>query len=327
VENGAVDTLTGGVISLAYAGGHVWQEAIPSWSPQPAWWEKTGQGYDGWGGGAGSAEPPVPITRVFLGGGNNEASNPADWSPNSLPQAGDFLSDGAPVMNITGNAVAGDAIGTTAFGGSNAFNLAGNVPVTFAGSGNFGGTSTINLAANTHWTGGLNSDAFSFATVNGPSSASWTNNAADFDGGTVIIGVNVNGSGTINVNTAHGSGSMEFMHAVGSGQTISATGGGYNNAGGNIIVDDLPQFKAAVSLAFGDVTLKGLSATSYELGGGVIHLFNGNSDVFDMRLSVLPASASKGLFSPGAFGVSQVGSNVIIHQDNASYASVLPVGA
>ena len=43
VENGVVDSLTHGVIEMAYVNGKVYQE-----NDQFLWWQKTNQGYDGW---------------------------------------------------------------------------------------------------------------------------------------------------------------------------------------------------------------------------------------------------------------------------------------
>ena len=57
-------------------------------------------------------------SRTWIGGGNNKASNPHDWSPTGVPQVGDTLSiDGASeqppppfTMNVRGNDLAGDTL-------------------------------------------------------------------------------------------------------------------------------------------------------------------------------------------------------------------------
>src|SRR3954453_5193678 len=55
--------------------------------------------------------------RTWIGGGNNQADNAKDWSPGGVPQAGDTLAvfppAGSPqqsVMNVKGNALAGDQV-------------------------------------------------------------------------------------------------------------------------------------------------------------------------------------------------------------------------
>lgn len=44
----------------------------------------------------------------WIGGGNNKASNPKDWSPTGAPQPGDSLTIAAGTMNIAGSDLAGD---------------------------------------------------------------------------------------------------------------------------------------------------------------------------------------------------------------------------
>jgi hypothetical protein len=56
----------------------------------------------------------MAITRTWIGGGNNKASNPNDWSPTGVPQPGDILqemSGQTPLtMNVSGNDLAGDTL-------------------------------------------------------------------------------------------------------------------------------------------------------------------------------------------------------------------------
>jgi hypothetical protein len=56
----------------------------------------------------------MAITRTWIGGGNNKASNPNDWSPTGVPQPGDTLqemSGQTPLtMNVSGNDLAGDTL-------------------------------------------------------------------------------------------------------------------------------------------------------------------------------------------------------------------------
>ena len=66
----------------------------------------------------------MAITRTWIGGGNNNASNPKDWSPAGVPQPGDTLQQmggQTPLtMNVRGNDLAGDTLNF----------LSGSAPVT-----------------------------------------------------------------------------------------------------------------------------------------------------------------------------------------------------
>jgi hypothetical protein len=48
--------------------------------------------------------------RTWIGCGNNEASNPNDWSPTGAPQPGNSLNMSAGTINISGDALAGDTL-------------------------------------------------------------------------------------------------------------------------------------------------------------------------------------------------------------------------
>jgi hypothetical protein len=49
-------------------------------------------------------------TLTWVGGGNNRANNPNDWSPNSAPEPGDSLAIAGGIMNIVGSDLAGDTL-------------------------------------------------------------------------------------------------------------------------------------------------------------------------------------------------------------------------
>ena len=49
--------------------------------------------------------------RTWIGGGDDRANNPADWSPTGVPQAGDFLlMPPTTTMSVQGNDLAGDRL-------------------------------------------------------------------------------------------------------------------------------------------------------------------------------------------------------------------------
>src|SRR6185437_10798752 len=81
--NGVADPTTGRVIELAYVNGAIWQE-----NADQLWWSKT-KPSDAWGPTYGTSINPVAdVTRTWFGGSDTFA-NPADWTPNGVPQAGD----------------------------------------------------------------------------------------------------------------------------------------------------------------------------------------------------------------------------------------------
>jgi hypothetical protein len=48
--------------------------------------------------------------RTWIGGGNNKATNPNDWSPTGDPQVGDSLMMTRGTMNVSRNDLAGDSL-------------------------------------------------------------------------------------------------------------------------------------------------------------------------------------------------------------------------
>jgi len=48
--------------------------------------------------------------RTWLGGGNNNANNPDDWSSTGVPVPGDVLDMQAGTMNVRGNNLAGNSV-------------------------------------------------------------------------------------------------------------------------------------------------------------------------------------------------------------------------
>ena len=109
------------------------------------------------------------VTRTWLGGGNNSASNPNDWGPAGAPQLGDTLvvstaavpglvhpSPANSIMNVSGNALAGDLVITGGGVGAGAENLTANLShqatmtaAQYEGHGTFNMSqnSTLNLTA------------------------------------------------------------------------------------------------------------------------------------------------------------------------------------
>ena len=214
VENGVVDSQTANVIEMTYVDGVIWQE-----NASHLWWAKTGGpgSYDGWTSGPGTFNsngtytPPVsavPVVRTWVGGGNNEASNPADWNIPTVPAAGDellFPVEGG-TMNVAGNALAGDWVlldGPEPATAPYTLNLSGHVAMSV---GDDFGSVTINLADNSKWIGSFNGGAYGVAEAvvqaTGGGSGTFDNtNSTSFS--SMIVDANVVGTGIFSVVAGH----------------------------------------------------------------------------------------------------------------------------
>lgn len=126
--------------------------------------------------------------RQWIGGGNNQASNPNDWSPTGVPQPGDSLSViGSNTMNVSDDDLAGNTLSVIPAGGAFVANLSKATMSAFA---EFDGTSTFNLAQSS-----LNLSTFrDFDTVNLSQNSSLT---LDSNGG--VSTINIDGKDTANI--------------------------------------------------------------------------------------------------------------------------------
>ena len=343
VENGQPDAGTDSVTQMAYEGGLIWQEATPSWSPPPLWWAKTGGpgAIDGWTSGPGTdnanGTPTSPITQsvpatdlTWIGTpvGLDLATDPANWSPTGAPQFGDslFMNPGASI-NVDGNALAGDTLfengNNLSAPATDTLNLTdGDVPFNLDEGAPAGYPNTIvNIADNTNWIGGFNAGPFGGsvsiqATGAGTGTFSNTNSTID---NSVVINANVTGAGTFTVNEAHSSNAtLEFLHGVSAGQTVSIGGyAAYGGEFGTVQVDDPSNYQATTNLAFGELILKGITADSYTFNNDILTLSNGGKTVDTVNLAL----DTKAVYGPQNFGVSQVGSDIIVHANGASYTA------
>jgi hypothetical protein len=99
------------------------------------------------------------VARAWIGGGNNQASNPKDWSPTGVPQVGDtlFVMEGAATytMNVSGDDLVGDTLTVEraeppyALTANLSHHAIMNVEVGYGGTGTFNLSqgSTLNLRA------------------------------------------------------------------------------------------------------------------------------------------------------------------------------------
>ncbi len=150
--DGVADTLTANVIAIAYANGLVWQENASGF-----WWAKTGGtgSYDGWSPGPGTdnangspVSPLPPGTLTWIGGGNNAASNPLDWSTDTVPKAGDTLIMTAGTINVGNSNLAGDVLTVADYDpehGSVTIDLKGGAALSLADQSYLGDDLAINV--------------------------------------------------------------------------------------------------------------------------------------------------------------------------------------
>jgi hypothetical protein len=264
------------------------------------------------------------MNRTWIGGGDNQASNPNDWSPAGAPQPGDALDmPTGSTMNIIGNALAGDSlhIGDSVLGGQSpaVFDVSGrasfNLDVNFPPYGV--SSTTVNLADHSEWIGGFSS-AFVPAFVSG---GRFSNTSSTIDGGHATITSAVIGHGSFTVSTAQSaSGVLEFAGSVSRHQAVHITGGDPSRGStATAVIDHPDEFHGSVTLA-GELDLQGLTADSYSLKQDLLTLYAGNQIVDRINFDLSPQAM--------AFGVSQTASGIAIHADGALYrggGELLPV--
>ena len=261
-------------------------------------------------------------TRTWVGGGNNKASNPTDWSPAGAPQPGDVLDMNAGVINVKGNALAGDSLNLDANGAAYTIDVSSHTSLNW--SAEYSDAVTVNLAAHSKWVGGFGSGPGDHVTIAGPGQFENQHSSVD---GTAVIDASVIGTGTFTAFEAHSAGKLEFMHSVAATQSVAISGYQlYGGEFGAVQVDDPAQYHAATTLGFGEMLLKGLVATSYSLKNDLLTVFNCEKAIDHVRLTL----GAVGGYGPQDFGVSQTGSGVVIHADGASYGdggTLLPLHA
>ena len=276
---------------------------------------------------------------TWIGGGNNEASNPSLWSSHTAPVAGDTLSvtagpgnSGPFTMNVSNNALAGDTVSINApltanlarkavmtanvTGAAATFNLKPRAQLTVTGTGgtltanltgddtanvsaNLGDRATVNVVGNDSGTigasrasatvtlapgarfnGTLNAGYAGTIAVQGVPGATFNNNGDSKIGGpgaNATVGADIVGHGTFAVDPL---GHLEFMQAVGAGQSIQASG--------SVAIDKPAQFNGSVTLLGGParIDLAGLAgADSYSFKNDILRIWSGNNSIDTLRLT------------------------------------------
>jgi hypothetical protein len=239
-------------------------------------------------------------TRTWLGGSDNHATTVVDWA-NGRPQSGD-------VLNIA-------AGGTIDFSG-----LTGDFSATIAGP--------LQVSGNVDLTNG--------PTRIGPAQSRFINSGT-IDLANSKIDADLAGGGTFAITPVHdnagvstGAGTTEIGGTVQAGVTFELEG--EDDFAANLIIDK-PQSQQFLGLlevrssggnsgkgstGSDEITLKGLTATSYAFANNTLTLFDGPSEVTTLRLdSTLPLTVTQDTL-PGVLP------NVTLHFGNSVGTGTLP---
>jgi hypothetical protein len=241
------------------------------------------------------------ITKTWLGGGNNAASNPNDWTPAGAPLPGDDLvMTLGGTINIAGNDLAGDSLTVT--GSARAGLLDTEINTKANAALNLIETSN-DAAVSVHITGKLSLTAQveqlfgNLSFIGGSINLVGT---SSFQGATVTFDTDLMGNGTIDAGhggNGYNSGQYEFAGSVGSGVTIALEGGGPPES---MQIDHPSSFKGEIVLPgggnstlgsygqpfYGNVLFEGLHVTTADLipGSDVLQMWNGKHLVDTVRL-------------------------------------------
>jgi len=283
----------------------------------------------------------IMATLTWIGGGNNKASNPNDWSPTGAPEPSDTLQISGPgtyTMNVRGNDLMGDTLGisyadatlnlsrnaaVTARVGDGAdvkFNLLGVSHLDLSASGsnvaNGGSSDTVNLARNSVWIGSFNMGyAGHLSTSAGAHSLFINDGDSGVARGSAVLAMPVVGTGSISDYASR----LEFASSVGAHLSVGVSG---EYPGAVIAIDHPYEYHASTSMgAEGEIDLVGLAhADSYTFKNDMLAIYSGNCVIYSMRLQ-----AYSGF---GAFEVAQTPSGVNIFSTadpNNPPAGALPI--
>jgi hypothetical protein len=280
-------------------------------------------------------------TRTWIGGGNNKASNPQDWSPTGAPAPSDTLQvsgPGAYTINVRGDALAGDTLGiadatvtlnlahdaaVTTNSGASAdvtFNLSRGVSdLDINGSSGIGpGSETVNLARDAIWVGtfNLNFDAGPLATTAGPRALFINDGASSLSrNGGGVLAVPVAGKGSIDLFDSN----LEVKSSVGANQSVFVE----SDFGVSVLTIDHPhEYHASTAIGFGaEIDLVGLAhADSYSYLNDILKIYSCDRVIDTLKF--------QNDFTAGSFAVVQAASAVqivTVNDPTQPPAGALPV--
>jgi hypothetical protein len=207
------------------------------------------------------------------------------------------LSKGAALT--AGTSMQGSASPTINVSDTDTLNLVGTYPS--------GLDATVNLSALSHL---ITTDnmVFGSLTVNGSSGSDLTvAGTSNFGGTTVLLNTpQVDGTGTINLDTAQSaSGRMEITGAVGNAVSFNLAGDTGRGTASGLTIDQAAEFHGSLNLAWSYADLKGLTADSYDLTGGMLTLFKNNTAVasFNVATQSVDNAPTNLVVEQGAGGV------------------------
>ena len=281
------------------------------------------------------------VNRVWLGGGNNQASNPNDWSPTGAPQSGDNLWMPQGVMKISGLDLSADSLDLLgddtvklshgsnvvatipAGGGPATINIKGtdNLALQVGSPGGNAATApsgTVHLAAHSQWIGSFNLVAgvgpanSASLLVNRGKGASFVDSGLSFVQGIdahAVVDADVSGIATIQVSDG---GVLEFSGSVGAGQTVLLSQPSI------LQIDHPSQFAGDVNLVGGEIDLQGLAnADSYTYQNDMLSIFSGKSVIDTLKLTDS---------TPNGFAVEKTGGvNIVSITDPTNPPTGLPM--
>lgn len=240
---------------------------------------------------------------TWIGGGNNEASNPDDWSPPQLPAPEDTLNMSGGTINISNfNMINSplDSIGNTTINLSDGSSVLavvnkGTATVNIKGTNTLeldptsnGGAANVNLAAHSTWIGDI--QVSGSVNIDGGPSAAFENSLTNgfdsfvFGGGSATVDAKVIGAGLFSVRN----GTLTFLHSVSAGQTVDMLPLNPTEVGPPIVnLDDPKRFAGTIVITnpASEITLAGLAAaTSYGFTNDLLSIYTGGRVIDTLSL-------------------------------------------
>ena len=278
-------------------------------------------------------------TKIWVGGGNNNASNGKDWSPTGAPKAGDVLDTqtGTWTMNIRGNELAGNTLNIGLQNSPTAttptLNLSHHAKVSLFLPAGTREDITINvkgsdeLTVNTQTLGGLGGGELTInlgghakpganlnlinreATITGGKDSLVNAGSNSLAGSHLQIDTNVDG-GSFDISTVQSVGGYLEFAAADKGSAVTVLGDPDRRVTSTLQIDEPHAFTGSVALGvLGEVDLQGLlNATSYDLKNDILSIYSGHCiiDKVDMTLA---ANSFPGTYN---FMVDQTTTGVVV---------------
>jgi hypothetical protein len=229
------------------------------------------------------------VTETWIGGGNNDASNPKDWTPQGAPSPGEDLVIKDGTINIAGNDLAGD---TLKLDSNSLTTPTTNIDTKNGAVLNLGGavyddaTINVNIVGKLNLTADVGQVAGTLSFIGGSINLVGTSTFQS-----AVFDTNLKGTGTIDANhPANGDifGPYVFNGSVGRGVTIALEGGGPPES---VQIAHPSSFKGEITLPsnepfLGSVLFEGLHVTRADLVAStdVLQMWDGKHLVDTVRL-------------------------------------------